>query len=194
MLLCKLSLFKVMRKQALTQKERFIINLMLQRTNYLTQNGYSSAIADWSDTGSIKGLCDLLENKTFIKKFEQFVFSEAKSEAKGIQRNLRKIGIIEINALASIGPGNGIVELFLSRMMKVNALYLIDIETTPDRHYHGTSNLGAGYCNLGDTKSFLQSKLNYEPNHHCYDASLDASKYKNKRQPLFVTINPSKVY
>jgi len=58
-------------------------------------------------------------------------------------------------SLCSIGPGNGLVELFLCRESNISRVLLIDIERTAE-HRHGFELAGSGYASLQKTKQFME--------------------------------------
>jgi hypothetical protein len=137
--------------------EAFLLNLVLQRTQYLIETGNSQAISNWTQTGDTQLILGLIQDDTWRIGFLNNTIKSANDDAQSIISSLPNSphgGVI-----TSIGPGNGIVELILSYHLKPSALVLIDIEETPGRHHHGFSEKGAGYASLQSTSSFITSNL-----------------------------------
>ena len=149
----------------------FIIDLMLQRTDFLIREGHGSAITHWTQTGDIDPLRKLASDTEFTTQFFQYTLDSIETDASNIAKVVSRLKP-SIESIASIGCGNGIAELHLIKLLSPKIIYLIDIETTPDRHYHGVASEGAGYCSLSRTVKFLEDNLS--------------------RPPIIVPINPTK--
>jgi hypothetical protein len=72
----------------------------------------------------------------FITQFLQFTFDSAQADASNIAEAVKRLNP-GTESFASIGCGNGIAELCLIDLLSPKIVYLIDIETTPERHHHG---------------------------------------------------------
>lgn len=140
----------------------FIVNLLLQRTGYLVQAGFGSAIADWELTGSLESLKILASDNIFLDGFIESIRSSIAADVKAICAGV-SLHDGPVETLVSIGCGNGLLEAQLCQQMPVAKLYLIDIEETPGKTHHGLALEGAGYSNLEKTCSFLDDALDSPP-------------------------------
>jgi len=152
-----------MQKLVIPTDRGFLINLMLQRTGYLIEQGLGSIISDWTSSGDVSGFSKLIKNTKFIRSFIKYTLQTAEKDAGGILNSTIKHGGQNAESIASIGCGNGFVELYLAKFLKPKILYLIDIEETPGKHHHGINIEGAGYSNLTQTKKFLEANLEHPP-------------------------------
>lgn len=152
-----------MQKLLIPTDQGFLINIMLQRTGYLIEQGLGSLISDWTSSGDVSGFSKLAKNPEFVRSFLEYTLKTAKEDARGILNSTIKHGCKNTESIASIGCGNGFVELYLAKLMKPKILYLIDIEETPGKHHHGINIEGAGYSDLSQTKKFLEANLEHPP-------------------------------
>ena len=149
----------------------FIVDLMLQRTDFLIKEGHGSAITHWTETGDIDPLRSLAGDNEFTTQFVRYTLDAIEADANKIAKVVTRLKP-KIESVASIGCGNGIAEMHLIKLLSPKVIYLIDIETTPDRHYHGVASEGSGYCSLSRTVNFLEENLS--------------------KPPIIVPINPTK--
>ena len=129
----------------------WIADLVLQRTGPINTLGGQSALLEWLRSGDRAPLEALCSDESFVVKYLDIVAAEAFNEAVPLYSYLggdRRV--------CSIGPGNGLVELFLSLNAGVAELLLVDIEKTAE-HAHGFERKGSGYASLEKTKEFLMA-------------------------------------
>ena len=144
----------------------FLLNLILQRTKYVVDTGYGDAINEWQSTGNTKRLEELLDNRSWRSGFLNDVVKGAWNDALVIASEIKSD--LSHKNICSIGPGNGIVELFLVYKLNPGALLLIDVEKTPGLHAHGFEQSGSGYASLEATTSFIRGNLKLlRPNTLC---------------------------
>ncbi len=136
----------------------WLVDLVLQRTGpALSMSSRElrleagSALDAWFASGNRGPLRSLCENREFVAPYLDEVFRGAYSEATEI---LNLAPGVNFGRLCSIGPGNGIVELFLLRSGLVKELLVIDIERSV-QHSHGWAAQGSGYASLSKLRSFL---------------------------------------
>jgi hypothetical protein len=134
------------------QDTAFLANLVLQRTGPFIELGGANVLNDWFLRGDITNMLNLLNDGELRAEYINRVTEGAQRDAEELANRLSG-GSSE--AIVSIGPGNGIVELYLLRHLKYSKLLLIDIESTI-QHHHGWNSQGAGYANLRTTQLFLE--------------------------------------
>ena len=89
--------------------EKFLVDLVLQRTQYLISSGYGNLVSEWTKTGSTDGIKKLLKNDDWRTSFLNNCVESSQTDMQmieGIASSLPKNPVI-----ASIGPGNCFVEL-----------------------------------------------------------------------------------
>jgi len=128
----------------------WMADLVLQRTGPLLTLGGGHVLAEWVHTGNRQPLETLCSDPGFVSQYLDVVVGEALVEAESLEP------LLDGQArLCSIGPGNGLVELFLCRNTNANHILLIDIERTAE-HRHGFELAGSGYASLQKTKQFME--------------------------------------
>jgi hypothetical protein len=130
---------------------QFLIDLILQRTGPFISLGGSAALKSWFEKGERNSLVNFLSEQRLTDKFLNLVLSEVRKDVSEIVRILPDDALDKV---VSIGPGNGLLELFLLKRDRTQSILLVDIEYT-DTHHHGYNTLGAGYASLLETKKFL---------------------------------------
>jgi len=138
----------------------FITDLILQRTGaYLGIPGAGEALAAWFERGDRRGLHEHLVTSGRKEYFLRETLRQLRKDADLLIQQLPRTP----SRLVSIGPGNGLIELFLLQSGNISEVLLIDIEKTED-HYHGFNSRGSGYCSLSLTKSFILNNIAPGPN------------------------------
>ena len=139
-------------KIKLPKDKQFFSNLILQRTDAFIKCGglkiLKKVFEDGSNTEILINF--LLENK----KYDVYILNTLKSYLKEVDQFIKFYNITNEKNIISIGPGNGIFELFLLKRIKFNKILLVDIENTVSKE-HGFNEKGSGYSSLEDTKTFL---------------------------------------
>ncbi len=108
---------------------------------------------EWFATGARKQLSDALINNNKINQYFEKIIQNMRNEAKEIYNQLPQKNY---KNMASIGPGNGILECILAQSMNFDTITLIDIEHSEyHRHLYSDSD-SAGYANLQATMQFMQ--------------------------------------
>jgi len=130
---------------------QFLIDLILQRTGPFISLGGGAALKSWFERGERNALVNFLTEQRLTNKFLSLVLNEVRKDVSEIVRLLPDNALDKV---VSIGPGNGLLELFLLKQDKTRGILLVDIEYT-DTHHHGYNTLGAGYASLLETKKFL---------------------------------------
>ena len=155
--------------------EKFLVDLVLQRTNYLVSSGYGHLVAEWTKTGSTNGIKQLLLDHKWKSEFLNQCIKSSQEDASLIISSLSDLPKNPV--IASIGPGNCFVELLISRQLNPSQLILIDIEDTKN-HHHGYHSEGAGYCSLDKSYEFLKTNL------------IEYCQSKNLKCPSILLCNP----
>jgi hypothetical protein len=131
--------------------ERFVEDLILQRTEEFVKHGGGVALERWFADGDRSQLVACLKQQGLLEAFVQETAERLRAEAEELANALQ--APLDRSAV-SVGPGNGLLELFLFRRLRFSTLLLIDIEDT-ESHVHGFSQHGSGYASLAATKDFL---------------------------------------
>jgi hypothetical protein len=134
---------------------QFLTDLILQRTGPFLKLGGKIALNNWAVKGDINGLANYLSVNNLTSKYLNMVIDDFKIELNEIKKNIQRDSLFRI---ASIGPGNGLLELLLVREGITTDLLLIDIERTAE-HYHGFNVKGSGYASLSSTKNFIERNI-----------------------------------
>ena len=134
----------------------FLANLVLQRTGAFLALGGASALSNWFNYGDKESIANHLIKNNLTEKYIEALFYEISSEVKELRKY---IGDGSLDRIVSIGPGNGLVELYLLSEGLTSEILLVDIEDTSN-HHHGFEIKGSGYASLEATKSFLQKNTN----------------------------------
>lgn len=137
------------------QDEQFLIDLILQRTGPFLKIGGGLVLNDWFINGNRDGLISYIYKSDRIHQYVELLLEELKLEVDGI---LNRLPVESLTRIASIGPGNGLIELMLLSRGLTEELLLIDIEHTA-QHYHGFSKKGSGYASLKSTQKFIHKNL-----------------------------------
>jgi hypothetical protein len=136
------------------QNDAFFSNLVLQRTQEFSRIGGGAALQEWFDTGEQAAICDFLNREDNRHKYLALVEQSYQNEAASLVRTLSHQNVSKV---ASIGCGNGFLELLLLHQLPIEHLILIDIEESPGNHSHGFQKSGAGYTSLCHTRTFMES-------------------------------------
>lgn len=132
--------------------KQFFSNLILQRTDAFIRCGGSKILKKIFEEG---GNTDILINFLLEnKKYDAYIVNTLKTYSKEVDQFIKFYKITNEKNIISIGPGNGIFELFLLKKIKFNKILLVDIENTVSKE-HGFNEKGSGYSSLKDTKTFL---------------------------------------
>lgn len=139
----------------------WMADLILQRTGPIfaleaqSQLGQEAreALGQWMDRGDRGPLLSLCRDMSFVEYALRRVVAEALSEAREICRLSPRV---RMRRLCSIGPGNGLVELFIFKSVEVEQFLFVDIELTPE-HKHDWADRGSGYASLEKLKNFAVS-------------------------------------
>lgn len=137
----------------------WMADLILQRTGPVFALDVDSplgemarhALGAWMARGDRTPLESLCRDISFVEYALRRVVNEAFQEAQEICSLSPRI---RMGRLCSVGPGNGLVELFISRIVGVDQFLFIDIERTPE-HKHDWANRGSGYASLQKLKDFV---------------------------------------
>ena len=129
----------------------------MQRTGYLIETGNGKALNEWIESGSTLLLENLIDDDAWRENFLTYILDSSSSDAESLAGALHSNS--RSNVICSIGPGNGIVELFLIQILQPKMLILIDIEQTPNSHHHGWEKSGAGYASLISTVKFIRRNM-----------------------------------
>jgi len=135
----------------LLDTEKFLINLVLQRTEPLGILNCKYATAKWKKEGDLSEIKKLIKNKAFLKNYLSLLLESLKKEIDEFERFFFSENI---NNLVSIGPGNGLVELLLIKKYLIKKILLIDIEIS-ETHDYGFRENSSGYAELDETKKFF---------------------------------------
>jgi hypothetical protein len=130
---------------------RFMEDLVLQRTGPFIKLGGAAPLGQWMANGQRAQLLAFLTTNNLLQSYLKEVIREISDEVDNLVSSLPPRSYTRV---ASIGPGNGIVELLLTKRMPVKAMFLIDIEES-DGHQHGFASHGSGYASLRATRDFL---------------------------------------
>ena len=140
----------------------WLVDLVLQRTGPALSMASrelrleaGSALDAWFTSGDRGPLTSLCQNREFVAPFIDEALRGAHKEATEI---LNLAPRVNFGRLCSIGPGNGIVELFLLRSGLVKDLLVIDIEQSV-QHSHGWAAQGSGYASLNKLRAFLEENV-----------------------------------
>jgi hypothetical protein len=131
----------------------FLSNLILQRSGPFIKYGGQPALRKWFSTGEKSQLVGFLRENRLVEKYLKETFEECAEEANAIVEALPGASFDNV---VSIGPGNGVLELFFYRAVSPRKILLIDIEES-DIHQAGFDDQGSGYASLRATKDFLVS-------------------------------------
>ena len=135
----------------LLDSEKFLINLVLQRTAPLGILNCKYATAKWRKDGDLSEIKKLIKNKSFLKNYLSLLLGSLKKEIN----ELEKFCFGEtINSLVSIGPGNGLLELLFIKKYIIKKILLVDIESS-ETHDYGFRENSSGYALLDETKKFF---------------------------------------
>ena len=129
----------------------FFQDLILQRTTPFLELGGANALKEWMLNGNKDQLTRYLVDNDLLNVYLEKVTNEIANDVNQL------IKFSEINAvdnLVSIGPGNGILELFFYIQKPFKKILLIDIESSLT-HQHSFYDEGSGYASLKSTKNFL---------------------------------------
>jgi hypothetical protein len=133
---------------------KFFCNLVLQRTNALTQVAGPSALISWferGDTSAIESLHGNAELRTAILSIMEDDYTRDTDQVIALINHVTRP-----RSLVSIGPGNGILEtMLLAKLDSIRTITLIDIEKS-DSHSHGYASTGSGYASLEATRAFMR--------------------------------------
>ena len=141
----------------LLNSEKFLINLILQRTEPLSALNCKHATAKWKKNGDLSEIRKLIKNNSFLKNYLTLLLRSLKKEMSELE--IFNVGE-KINNLVSIGPGNGLLELLFIKKFIIKKILLIDIETT-NNHDYGFRKNSSGYAQLDETKKFfINNKIN----------------------------------
>ena len=133
------------------EDDRFIEDLILQRTGDFVKYGGRPALDHWFASGDRSQLVDCLRTQGLVQSFLHDTAERLRLEA---QELIARLPMARGRSAVSIGPGNGLIELFLFDHLQFSKLLLIDIEDS-ERHVHGFAEQGAGYASLSATREFL---------------------------------------
>ena len=135
----------------LLDSEKFLINLVLQRTGPLGTLNCKYATAKWRKDGDLSEIKKLIKNKSFLKNYLSLLLGGLKKEIN----ELEKFYFGEtINSLVSIGPGNGLLELLFIKKYIIKKILLVDIESSETHDYFFREN-SSGYALLDEPKKFF---------------------------------------
>lgn len=118
--------------------------------------GGATALNNWFSYGDKEGIVNHLTANNLTDRYIEAVFYEISLEVEQLRKY---VGDSSLNRIVSVGPGNGLIELFLLKEGLTSEILLIDIENTVN-HHHGFALNGSGYANLEATKSFIQKNVN----------------------------------
>jgi hypothetical protein len=135
----------------LPESNRFIEDLVLQRTGPFVKLGGAAALGEWMASGQRSQLFEFLIANSLLQSYLKEALREISLDVDTLISNIPH-GCF--NRVVSIGPGNGILELLLMKRVPVNVLLLVDIEES-DIHQHGFASHGSGYASLRAAKDFL---------------------------------------
>ena len=143
----------------LLDNEKFLINLVLQRTEPLGILNYKYATAKWKKEGDLSEIKKLIKDKVFLKNYLSLLVENLKKEIDEFDTfNFSE----NINNLVSIGPGNGLLEILLIKKYIIKKILLIDIEIS-ETHDYGFKEKSSGYADLAQTKKFfINNQINGE--------------------------------
>ena len=108
----------------LPNSETFLINLVLQRTSPLLLLGYGEALIRWFNSGDTDDIKKLINNKNFLKNYLNILLKEINNEVDELTKVFKNT---KAKNLVSIGPGNGFIELILTKRLDLDKVLLIDI-------------------------------------------------------------------
>jgi len=138
------------------QKNKFLLDLILQRTGPFLKLGGRNVLNDYM-RGGADALVNFLTANNLQQKYLRMVFADLKAELNQIKKY---IPTGSFKKVVSIGSGNGILELLLVQEGQTQELLLVDIEDTPEL-YHGFNINGSGYANLIDSSNFIKSNTEF---------------------------------
>lgn len=133
----------------------FIADLILQRTGVFIKLGGGAVLNNWFSNGNKEGLANFLFENNLLNAFLKLTLESIKAEIDALTSHIQK-GFLD--KIVSIGPGNGLCELFLVAQGHTSELLLIDIEQT-QQHRHGFNATGSGYASLAATKKFITDNI-----------------------------------
>jgi hypothetical protein len=160
-----------MKKIQVPREPQFLSDLVLQRTTPFIKLGGAAALNDWFSKGDSNQIVKYLTENYILDEYLALVLDEMKAELAFLLQFLPPTALQKI---VSVGPGNGLLELFLVLEGHTSELTLIDIERTSD-HRHGFNATGSGYANLETTRKFIESNV---------DSAVKVSTYNPKKQKL----------
>lgn len=131
--------------------DSFVENLILQRTGDFVKYGGKHALERWFADGDRSLLVEALRSTGSINRFLRDTADRLQVEAQEVAA---LVPALSPATVVSIGPGNGLVELFLFDYLPISKLLLIDIEDS-EAHAHGYAECGSGYASLAATRNFL---------------------------------------
>ena len=166
----------------LPNSETFLVNLVLQRTSPLLLLGYDEALIRWFNSGDTDDIKKLINNKNFLKNYLNILLKEINNEVDELIKVFKNT---EAKNLVSIGPGNGFIELILTKRLDLDKVLLIDIENSKI-HRHGFFNEGSGYAKLNETKSFFVNNGINENSIICCNPNKE--KIPNFRTDILISI------
>jgi len=140
-------------KILIPKNKNFIINLILQRTGPFLKLGGRESLNRWMKTNQRSQLFDFLASNSLLDTYIELVIQDISKEITELKLFLEQK---KKCCIVSVGPGNGIAELFLLKTYDVERLYLVDIETN-NLHQHGFAETAAGYASLQETIAFLRA-------------------------------------
>ena len=131
---------------------------MLQRTGGLlgladlvAREQAGQALASWWQDGDRVPLERCWEEPKLVHEYMSVVLGEARAEAEEL---LTLAPRVAMRRLCSIGPGNGLVELFMLKEGGVDQLLCVDVEETVE-HAHGWASQGSGYASLSKLRVIM---------------------------------------
>lgn len=142
---------KNMKQIKIPDDRNFLADLILQRTGVFLKLGGAVALNNWFALGDKEGLVNFLVGKNLLEVFLKHTFQDISLEIAKLRSH---IPTKSLNKIISIGPGNGLCELFLISQGYTSELLLVDIEAT-EHHHHGFNSKGSGYASLIATKNFI---------------------------------------
>lgn len=144
-----------MQEIKLPTDKNFIADLILQRTGIFIKLGGGAVLNNWFSNGEKECLADFLFEKNLLNAFLKLTLESIKAETDALTSH---IPTSFLKKIVSVGPGNGLCELFLVAQGHTSELLLIDIEQT-EQHRHGFNTTGSGYANLAATKKFISHNI-----------------------------------
>lgn len=157
-----------MKNVKLPLTSQFLTDLILQRTGPFIKLGGIQALNEWFAKGDVTGLVQYLQSRNLVSEYLRMVVEECRADATALKNCIPRESLQKI---VSIGPGNGLFELFLLDEGNTTDLMLIDIERTPG-HYHGFNSKGSGYASLSATKKFIEDNVDASLKIHTCNPSM----------------------